>query len=181
LLASLRSTLTRAPSAGKRSLGFHAKKFVARKRGNPVHATHQAAATAQQREPSFYNPRRDFGLPLDSWARSSTNPSTTGDFAARCRPPLGRDRLRCSGWRRGERCVAPFGVVTDIALSLCFSRNGRVKKIVPIVSVQNRYNFTDRDSQDVVVKRCLSWLVSARACRNSTYRPRTSSFRLPAF
>src|SRR6266566_4692470 len=29
LLASLRSTLTPAPSAGKRSLGFHAKKFVA--------------------------------------------------------------------------------------------------------------------------------------------------------
>lgn len=31
LLASLRSTLTPAPSAGKRSLGFHANKFVAAK------------------------------------------------------------------------------------------------------------------------------------------------------
>jgi hypothetical protein len=61
------------------------------KRGKRFGATHQTAATAQQREPSFYTPRRDSGPPLDSWARSSTNPSTVDDFAARASARLASD------------------------------------------------------------------------------------------
>jgi len=93
LLASLRSTLTPAPSAGKRSLAriSHEEICRSRKRGKPVRATHQAAATAQQSEPSFYDPKRDSGPPLDSWGRSSTNPSTVDDFAARASGRLASD------------------------------------------------------------------------------------------